>query len=162
MSISALILPFLMYWLILFIALYMVAEYGQYHIFESALPYNGPKALLGGFILALILLWTRTSFDTMLTSGIGMTVLQGIAWFLVFTFVLRFPPKYGAVLGVLTMLVVPGLATMAVDSLSRPVLKDGPSLSRPSQPLRTSIGPGSGGPPPSAEPVKEVPATPAK
>ncbi len=150
MSISALILPFLMYWLILFVALYMVAEYGQYHIYESPLPYNGLKALGGGFILALVLLWTRTSFATMLTSGFGMTVLQGIVWFLVFTFVLRFHPMHGAVLGVLTMLVVPGLATMAVDSMSRPVLVDRPTISRPSTPLRTSVGPGVGGPLPSA------------
>lgn len=161
MSISALIVPFLMYWLFLFIALYMVAEYGQYYIFESALPYNAPRALAGGFILALILLWTRTSFDTMLTSGIGTTVIQGIAWFLVFTFVLQFPPVYGAALGVATMLLIPGLATMAVDSLSRPVLKDGPTLSRPSQPLRKAVGPGMTGPPPAVESVPEKPA-PAK
>lgn len=151
MSFGTQILPFLMYWLFLFIALYMVAEYGQYYIYESPLPYNGPKALGGGFILALVLMWSRTSFDTMLTSEIGTTVLQGIVWFLVFTFVLRFHPLHGAVLGVLIMLIVPGLASMAVDSLSRPVVTDRPTLSRPSKPLRTAIGPGMGGPPPASK-----------
>jgi hypothetical protein len=167
MTLGTLILPLFLYWLFLFVALYIVAEYGQYYIFESALPYNAPRALVGSFLLALVLLWTRTSFDTMLTSGIGMTVIQGIAWFLVFTFILQFHPLHGAVLGVITMLLIPGVATMAVDSLRRPVGVDRPTITRPSKPLRTAIGPGLGGlaPPPAkaaAEPGKAAAGAPPK
>jgi hypothetical protein len=151
MTLGSLVLQFFVNWLFLFIALYIVAEYGQYYLYEGSLPYNALRALGGSLLLAALLTWTRTSFDTMLTSGLGLTVIQGIAWFLVFTFVLQFHPLHGAVLGVATMLLIPGLATMAVDSLRRPVGVDRPTFDRPSKPLRTAVGPGLGGIPPAAK-----------
>lgn len=111
------ILAFVVYWLVLFVACYLVTEHGQANLYDEVTPYLWPKVAGGSLLLAAVLTRAHTSFDTMMTDGVGWTIGQAILWFLVFMLVLRFQPLHAAVLGVITMVLVVGLATMAVDSL---------------------------------------------
>jgi hypothetical protein len=154
MPIGALVLPLLINWLVLFVACYIVTEYGQYYLYDEATPGVGWKCALGSLILAAFLTWTRTSYDTMLTSELGKTVLQGILWFVVFTLVLRFHPLHALTLGVATMLLIAGLAGLAVDSFRRTTSNRPVAVRQPSKPFRQALAPNMGplaAPPPKAE-----------
>lgn len=128
------ILAFVIYWLVLFVACYLVTEYGQANLYDEVAPYLWPRVAGASFLLAVVLTWAHTSFDTMLTDGVVWTIAQAVLWFLVFMLVLRFHPLHAAVLGVVTMVLVIGLATMAVDSLQesiRPTAREKPPVFDP-------------------------------
>jgi peptidoglycan/LPS O-acetylase OafA/YrhL len=133
--------PFLIYWLILFVACSVVTEYGQTYLYDETTPRVGLKLLLGTMILAALMTRTRTSYDTMLTSELGWTVIQAIVWFGVFTLILHFQPWHGGIIGIVTMLLVAGIATLGVDSLTGSNRQGAlPTNVRPSRPLRRSVG----------------------
>lgn len=114
------IFSFCVYWLILFVTSYIVVEYSQNYLYDETTPSVGWKLAGGTLLLAILMtvLRNHTSFDTMFTSDIGWTLLQALAWFGVFTLIYRFQPLHGGVLGVCTFLLIGGLASMAVDSLT--------------------------------------------
>ena len=131
------LLAFIVYWLILFVACYAVTEYAQNYLYDETTPAVGPKLLLGTSLLAVLATWLRPSYDTMFTSEIAWTVLQGVGWFLVFMLILGFHPPHALGLGLATMVLAAGMATLAADSLTG----DGPTVARreirpPSKPLR--------------------------
>jgi hypothetical protein len=113
------VLPFLIYWLIVFVGCYVVVEYSQNYLYDEPTPGFGLKLAVGTAILAGLLVWTRTSFDTMFTSELPKTVLTGIVWFAIFTLVFRFQPQHAVAIGLATMLLLTGVATLGVDSLTR-------------------------------------------
>jgi hypothetical protein len=139
---GAILWPFLIYWVAMFVACSTVLEVGQYQLYDEVTPRSGLKVTAGSFVLAALLTWLRPSFDTMFTSDIAWTLLQAIVWSGVFILVFQFQPPHGALLGTLTMLVVSGLATMGVQSLTtpRPALPSIRSLSTPKA-IRQPIGP---------------------
>jgi hypothetical protein len=140
MTIGALALTFLVYWLVVFVTSYIVVEFGQNYLYDETTPGMGLKVATGSLLLAAMLTWTRTSFDTMLTSDAGQTVLQAIAWFAVFTLVYRFQPLHGGVIGIVAMLIVAGLATLAADSLTSPSRAVVREVRPPSPPIRRPVG----------------------
>lgn len=133
--------PFAVYWLILFVACYIVVEYGQTYLYDETTPGVGWKVALGSALLAALLAWTRTSYDTMLTSEFIWTTLQAIAWFAVFTLIFRFHPLHAFAIGVVTMLLISGMATLGVTSLTRRGGPVPPPIRTPSKPLRRPAGP---------------------
>lgn len=133
--------PFLVYWLILFVACSVVTEYGQTYLYDETTPRAGLKLLFGTMILAALLTRTRTSYETMLTSELGWTVIQAIVWFGVFTLILQFQPWHGGVIGIATMLLVAGIATLGVESLTGSNRQGAlPTNVQPSRPLRRAVG----------------------
>jgi hypothetical protein len=140
---SQYILPLLINWLVLFVACYIVVEYGQKYLYEEITKNAWAKVGVGSLILAVVLVWTRSTYDTMFTDRIGYTAIQGVVWFLVFLFVLRFNPWHAAGFGIATMLVVAGMTTMVVQSLRK---EDVPQRARApfqsAKPPRKSAGPG--------------------
>lgn len=158
MSLGSLVVPLLINWLVLFVALYVVTEYGHYYLYEQVPPLLAARAAGGALVLALVLLWTRTSFDTMFTTELGNTVLQGIAWFVVFIFVLRFHPWHALGLGVATMVLVAGLAGLAVDSFNRSRGRNPTPVRTPHKPYRRTV-PSASTPLPTPAPT--APAEPA-
>jgi hypothetical protein len=64
-------------------------------------------------------------------------------WFLVFMFIFRFHPWHALGLGIATMLLVSGLATMGVESvLSRPAPTSAAARPfSPTEPVRQSLAP---------------------
>jgi hypothetical protein len=136
MSLSAIIWPLLIYWLAMFVTCYTVVEVAQDQLYDEVTPRSGLKVLLGSFILAALLTWLHPSFETMFTNNIAWTVLQGIVWFAVFTLIFQFHPQHAAALGILTMLIVPGAATLGVDSIMKPT----PRLTSPqAQPQKKAV-----------------------
>jgi peptidoglycan/LPS O-acetylase OafA/YrhL len=125
-----------MYWLIMFVVCYIVVEYGQNYLYDETTPHVAWKVAGGSLIVAALLVKTRSSYDTMFTSEIPWTVVQGIVWFAVFTLVFRFQPQHGAAIGVVTMLLVTGLATMAIDSFTQPASRGTPPRVIQSKPVR--------------------------
>ena len=112
-----LLLAFAVYFFVLFVACFVVVNQGQDALYDEPTPGMGWKVTFGTLILAVMLTWTHSSFATMFTDDFGKTALQGILWFLVFLFVFRFHPWHALGIGLATMLIVTGLATMAVESM---------------------------------------------
>jgi hypothetical protein len=136
----------LIYWLVVFVGCFVVVEIGQDQLYDQVTPRAGLKVLAGSFVIALLLTWfkyrnTPASYESMFTTNIAWTVLQGIVWFGVFTLIFQFHPWHALGLGLATMLMVSGLATMGVDSiLNRPA--PGSVAARafaPSEPVRQSL-----------------------
>src|SRR5689334_15079051 len=59
---------FVIYYLILFAASYVIVEFGQNYFYDEATPGMGYKVALGALIMAAMLTWTRSDFATMFTS----------------------------------------------------------------------------------------------
>ncbi len=116
----ALILPFAIYYLVLYVVCFLVVSQGQDALYDEPTPGFAWKVALGSFLLAAMLTWTHSSFATMFTDDFGKTALQAILWFGVFVLIFRFHPWHGAGIGLATMLIVTGLATMGVDSMMSP------------------------------------------
>src|SRR5271157_1870138 len=106
--------PLLIYWLVLFVACYVVVEIGQDQLYDEVTPRSGLKVLGGSFLLAALLTALRkygfpATFESMFTTNIAWTLLQGVVWFGVFTLIYQFHPWHALGLGVATMLVLSGL-----------------------------------------------------
>ena len=139
-----LIVPFLVYWLVLFVVVYVVTEYSQKYLYDETTPNHGLKVAAASLLLATMLTWTRTSYDTMLTSEITFTILQAIVWFGVFVLILRFHPPHAFMIGVLLMVLVCGAASMAVKSMTTPrrELRQGRIDQLPTGPVRKAVSGG--------------------
>jgi hypothetical protein len=137
-----LVLVLLGYWLILFVACYIIVEYAQGYLYDETTPSAPLKVGIGSFLLAALLTYFRTRYDTMLTSDLRWSVLQIIAWFVVFTLILRFHPVHALVIGAVAFLIVSGAASLAIDSLSGSNPSGAPASRKPAQPLkRRAVGP---------------------
>jgi hypothetical protein len=148
---SAIVWPFLIYWLVLFVTCYTICEVGQDLFYDEVTPKVGLKVAAGSLILAALATWLRPSFETIFTTDITWTLLQAIVWFLVFMLIFQFHPPHALGLSLITMVLVTGLATLGVDSLMKPSRTLAPVRSQPrNQPLRKSLT----GQPPKAEPAK--------
>jgi hypothetical protein len=145
---AALIWPLLIYWLVIFVACFVVVEFGQDQLYDEVTPHAGLKVAGGSLILAILLTTLRwaehpASFESMFTTNIIWTLLQAIVWAGVFVLILQFHPWHGLGLGLATMLLVTGLATMGVESLlAKPVATTQATRSTISnQPVRQSVSP---------------------
>jgi hypothetical protein len=152
------ILAFLIYWLVTFVGCYIVVEIGQDQLYDEVTPRVGLKVAGGSLLIALMLTafharGSAASFDTMFTTNILWTVLQAIIWIGVFMLIFQFHPWHAFGLGIATMLLVQGLATMGVTSLLTPTP---PSVNRPAaainKPVIQSLAP----PPTAAAPQKDA------
>jgi hypothetical protein len=138
---------FLIYWLVVFVGCYVVIEIGQDQLYDEVTPRIGLKVTAGSFLLALMLtLFYRAnlsaSYESMFTTNIMWTVLQAIVWFGVFTLIYQFHPWHALGLGIMSMLLISGIATMGVDSMLKPTPA---AVSRPAaavnKPVRQSLSP---------------------
>lgn len=152
-SLTNYLLPFAVYWLLLFVACYLIVEFAQNYLYDQTTPRVGLKILGGSLLLALLLSFTQSSFDTMFTSEIQYTALQALVWFLVFMFIFQFHPLHAAAIGLVAMVIISANATLAIDSL-RASQRPRPELRAPSKPVRRP----SGGTPVKFEPVTPTPA----
>ena len=138
----ALLWPFLIYWLVFFVACYVVTEVAQDQLYDEVTPRVALKVGLASLIVAALATWVRPSFETLFTANIGWTVLQAIVWFAVFTLILQFHPPHALGLGLITMVLVSGVATMGVQSMTQSTRDIAPAMSRPSNvPIRRSLTP---------------------
>jgi hypothetical protein len=138
---------FLIYWLVVFVGCYVVVEIGQDQLYDEVTPRVGLKVTGGSLLLALMLATfyhrgAPASFESMFTSSFMWTLFQAIVWFGVFTLIFQFHPWHALGLGIATMLMVQGLATMGVSSILSPTPA---TVSRPasavSKPVRQSLSP---------------------
>ena len=136
----SLLVPFLFYWLMIFIACLAVVEFGQTYLYDEKTSGAGWKVAIGSVILAAFVTWSRPVYTTMLTSDLGKTVVLAVAAFGIFTLAFRFQPWHALPIGIFTVLLVSGIATMGVESFAnrnRPVAS---SSRTPSVPLRRTTG----------------------
>jgi hypothetical protein len=154
---STFIWPLLIYWLVIFVACFVVVEAGQDQLYDQVTPHAGLKVTGGSLLIALLLTWLKVrgqpaSYDSMFTSNFAWTVLQGIVWFGVFTLIFQFHPWHALGLGLVTMVLVSGLATMGVESvLAKPAQTAAATQPFvPSQPVRQSLSPSAGAVQPAA------------
>jgi len=157
---ATLIWTLLIYWLVMFVACFVVVEVGHDQLYDEVTPHAGLKVAGGSLLIALLLTWLKAgagvpaSYESMFTTNIAWTALQGIVWFGVFTLIFQFHPWHALGLGLATMLLVTGLATMGVESvLSKPASTSATARSTASsQPVRQSLAPGGGAAPSPAAP----------
>jgi hypothetical protein len=131
--------PLLIYWFVLFVACYTIVEFGQDQLYDEVTPYAWAKVGGGSLLLAAMLTWLRSSFDTMFTTDLPWTVLQAMAWWLVFMFIFQFHPQHALVISTVAVLLLPGVATMGVESLTQPTPALTPARSLTSKPLRRGL-----------------------
>jgi hypothetical protein len=154
----------LIYWLVMFVACFVVVEVGHDQLYDEVTPHAGLKVAGGSLLIALLLTWLKAkdlpaSYESMFTTNIAWTVLQGLVWFGVFTLIYQFHPWHALGLGIVTMLLVTGLATMGVDSVLTKSLAT-PAAARAtvsSQPVRQALTPGGGAAPPQAPEKRKTP-----
>lgn len=137
---GAILLTFVIHFLVFFLACYVVTEFGQNYLYDETTPAIGLKVALSAAVLAAVATWTKPSYDTMFTSDISWTVLLGIVAFAVFTLVLRFQPLHAAAIGILTAIIVAGLGTLASDSFRGTGAAVEREIARPGKPPRRSAG----------------------
>ena len=75
----AIIMPFLIYWLVMFVLSYIAVEVGQDQLYDAVTPMAGLKVAGGSFLLAVLLTKFHPSFESMFTTNIAFTVLQALA-----------------------------------------------------------------------------------
>jgi len=116
------ILPLLIYWLVMFVVCFVVVEFGHDQLYDEVTPHAGLKVLGGSLLIAAVLTILRhyklpASFESMFTTNIIWTVLLGLVWVGVFMLIFQFHPWHALGLGLVTMLLACGLATMGVEAL---------------------------------------------
>jgi hypothetical protein len=154
----------LIYWLVMFVACFVVVEVGHDQLYDEVTPHAGLKVASGSLLIAILLTSLKAkdlaaSFDSMFTTNIAWTVLQGLVWFGVFVLIFQFHPWHALGLGIVTMLLVTGLATMGVDSVltKSPMSPTTQRATVSNQPVRQSITPGAGSGPPAAAEKRKTP-----
>jgi hypothetical protein len=135
------ILPFLVYWLVLYVACYVILEFGQSYLYDEVTPGMPWKVAVGTLIFALLLTWRRTSFDSLFTTDLPMSALQAIVWFVVFTLVFRFHPQHAVGIALVAFFILSGAATLAINSMTGVNPGRASSARAPSKPIRRSLGP---------------------
>ena len=138
----AIVWPFLIYWLVMFVLSYIAVEIGQDQLYDEVTPMAGAKVAGGSFLLAAMLTYFHPTFDAMFTTSIAWTVLQAIIWCGVFILIYQFHPWHALAIALPLMLMTSGFATMGVDSVLKksPVQRPRSSLIN-SQPVRRPLGP---------------------
>ena len=87
----------------------MLVEIGHDQLYDEVTTRAGLKVAGGSFLLAgsvggLRFYGFPASFESMFTTNIGWTLLQGVVWFLVFMFIFQFHPWHALGIGVAAML----------------------------------------------------------
>ncbi len=112
------IVIFLVYFAIFYVISYILCEYGQNYLYDEVTPNMPLKVLAGSFVMAIAMTWARPRYDTMFTSDIGWTIIQGMLAAGIFTVAYQFHPWHGAGFGLAAFLFVGGIATMTGESLT--------------------------------------------
>ncbi len=143
------IVSFLLYTFICFVVSFILVEYGHKYLYDEVTPYVGLKVLGGAVLMGGLLTWTKSSFDTMFTADLPYTALMAIAWAAIYILIFRFQPVHGALFALAAVLLLPGLATIAVQSVT--ATRPNPATVTPgkAKPLRRTLG----GPPATPEPA---------
>lgn len=131
---------FLLYTFIAFVVSYIIVEYGQKYLYDEVTKYVGLKVLAGALVMGGLLTWTRSSFDTMFTADLLRTALMAIAWVGVFILIYRFQPGHGAMFALAAVLLLPGLATIAIQSVTKPAVNPATVSRTIQKPIRKSLG----------------------
>ena len=147
-SVMATLWAFLIYWLVVFVGCYVVIGDRSGPALRRG---HAPRRAQGGGRVAppRARCWRRSitdgppaSFDSMFTTNIIWTVFQAIVWFGVFTLIFQFHPWHALGLGIATMLLVQGLATMGVNSMLTPTPgRRSTPAAAVNKPVRQSLAP---------------------
>jgi hypothetical protein len=133
------ILTFLVYWVILFVACYMIVEYAQSYLYDETTPSAGLKVALGTFLFAAFLTWKRISFESMFGGDLAWMFGLAVAWFVIFTFLFRFHPPHAFAIGLLSCILLTGAATLAVNSMTGQTPVTVAAKRATSKPVRTTL-----------------------
>jgi hypothetical protein len=138
----AIIMQFLIYWLVMFVLSYIAVEVGHDQLYDEGPPMAGLKVAAGSFLLAVMLTYFHPTFESMFTDKLPFTVLQALIWIGVFILIYQFHPWHGLAISLPIMLICSGFATMGVDSVTtRPArtVRRASTLNT-SKPLRSPSG----------------------
>lgn len=115
---TAYLIPLLVYWVVLYVACYITVEFAQNYLYDEVTPLPWLKVGIGTLLMAAMLTYFKTGFDTILTADFGWSVLQAMVWFAIFTLIFRFQPIHALAIGVCAFFILAGTATLAVDSFT--------------------------------------------
>ncbi|WZO96802.1 hypothetical protein EP7_003807 [Isosphaeraceae bacterium EP7] len=148
------LVAFALYWFMFFVASFFVIELAQRQFYDEVTPSAGLKVTAGSFIMAALAMWARPSYETMYTAELHWTALQAIVWFLIFVFIYQFHPLHALIVSLATLLLIPGAATIAAESLTRARPVDRRTQYREDpKPMRKSALPDLSRPAPKAAPA---------
>jgi hypothetical protein len=153
MHYASFIIGLLIYWLAFFVTCYLTNEIFQDQLYDEMPKYMGYRVMAGSFLLALLAAVLHPSFETLFTSNLAWTALQALVWVGVFILVFQFHPWHGLAIGLVAVLLIPGLTTMGVDNALTPSKAEVPINAKGKLPPRKSLNPGTTAPAP--EPAKK-------
>ena len=133
------LISFLVYWLLIFVVNYIVVEYGQNYLYDEPTPGFGARSSWG---VSPWRPWPAGSGRRSTRCSprrFHWTVLMALAWVLVFTLLYQFHPPHALLIGLTAMVIVPGLATMTAESLTRPRQTLAPTNTGRGGPVRRPI-----------------------
>lgn len=104
-------------WAMVYLVVYLFSERAQMFLYDRTLDGLWWRALLGALPLAALLLWAPVRFEDMFTSSLLTTLLQLVAWSLVFWLACGYEASHGITVGGISFLITSTLLTMALDSL---------------------------------------------
>lgn len=133
----------LIYWVVFFVALYVVAEFAQNYFYDELTPRAGLKVAWASLVLATLLAWRHPTMIDMFTSRFGETLMLGIVGFVLFTLALRFHPPHALLLGPATVVLVAALVSLAIESFEDGGSRVRRDVPKAREPIRKSAG-GSG------------------
>jgi peptidoglycan/LPS O-acetylase OafA/YrhL len=108
---------FLIYWLLLFVACYIVTEVGQNHFYDEVTPFAWLKVGGSSLLLAAALAWWNPSSVDLFTSEIWLLAMVAVAGFVLFVVVMQFHASHAIMLGPAVAVLVSITAAMTIDSL---------------------------------------------
>jgi peptidoglycan/LPS O-acetylase OafA/YrhL len=108
---------FLIYWLLLFVACYIVTEVGQNHFYDEVTPFAWLKVGGSTLLLASALAWWDPSSVDLFTNEIWLLAMVAVAGFVLFVVAMQFHASHAIMLGPAVVVLVSITAAMAVDSL---------------------------------------------
>ncbi|RUL85557.1 hypothetical protein [Tautonia sociabilis] len=108
---------FLVYWLLMFVALYIISEVGQNYFYDEVTPLVGLKVGGSSLVLAAALTWMDPTIADLLTSEIWFLAMLAVAGFVLLCVVIRFHAPHALMLGPVTVVLVALMSAMAISSL---------------------------------------------
>lgn len=131
---------FLIYFVIFYVALYVISEFAQNYFYDELTPKAWLKVATAAAVLAGLLTWRDPVLVDMFTSRIGETALLAIVGFVLFALALRFHPQHAAMIGPVAVVFLAAVTALAVESFA----DRGQSLNKDRrirvEPLRKSAG----------------------
>lgn len=102
---------------LLFVVIYLVSDSAQKYLYDDVVDGLWWRSLVAALPLAALQLLWPVRLEEMFITTLHWTILQAVAWFVVFWSICRYMVRHAAFVGIVSFFLFSWMVTMAVDSL---------------------------------------------